>query len=355
MNYGYSGEKRGSGIGLTYVKSLVEYLHGSINVSSEVNKGTVFTIQLPLDYQGFSNIKFENNEDIINRTLDIESVIEIFPSHVSSSTFTDNNNEFKLLIVEDSIDLSEILKEHYSKGFKVSHALNGHEALKKVKEEEPDIIISDIMMPEMNGIDFCRILKQDVATSHIAVILLTAKNSHEDRIEGLKAGAEAYITKPFDIAELDLHVRNFLEVRKKLKEKVITGEDIDLDRLNFQEKDKGFIGKVSEVIHQNIENESFNTEALAQQLGMSKTLIYLKLKKLLNMSGTDYIQLLRLKKSIELMADQNNTLSGIAYEVGFSDPNYFSKVFKKVYKLTPSDYRKQLIKKLVQNGDGTKG
>jgi DNA-binding response OmpR family regulator len=290
----------------------------------------------------------------VNRSIDIDSIIDLSSSKINPAPLVDSESEFKLLIVEDTIDLSDILTEHFSRHFKVSHAPNGVEALKIVKEEEPDIIVSDIMMPEMNGIDFCRMIKQDEATSHIAVILLTAKTLHEDRIEGLKAGAEAYITKPFDLAELDLHVRNFLEVRKKLKEKVISGEDIDLEKLNFQEKDKEFIGKVSEVIHQNIENELFNTELLAKQLGMSKTLVYLKLKKLLNMSGTDYIQLLRLKKSIELMADQNLTISEIAYEVGFSDPNYFSKVFKKAYKLTPSEYRRQLHEQLAAKSSDRK-
>lgn len=355
MRYENHNEKRGSGIGLTLVKSLVEYLHGTIDVRSEVNQGTTFTIKLPLDYQGISNVKLENNEDVLNRTIEIESIVEYTPSPVNTAQIPENVNEFKLLIVEDTIDLSEILTEHYRRNFRVSHAKNGLEALQIVKEEEPDIIISDIMMPEMNGIDFCRIIKQDETTSHIAVILLTAKTLHEDRIEGLKAGAEAYITKPFDLAELDLHVRNFLEIRKKLKDKVISGENIDLEKLNFQEKDKEFIGKVSEVIHQNIENESFNTELLAQQLGMSKTLVYLKLKKLLNMSGTDYIQLLRLKKSIELMADQNVNISEIAYEVGFSDPNYFSKVFKKAYKLTPTEYRKELIDRLSNKKDELDG
>lgn len=350
--YGSSEEKQGSGIGLTLVKSLVEYLQGTIEVSSELNRETVFTIQLPLDYQGVSNIKLENNDDIVNRLIDIESIIEISPSKPAVTPIVEN--EFRLLIVEDTVDLSDILAEHYCKKFKVSRAQNGIEALKIVKEEEPDIIISDIMMPEMNGIDFCRILKQDEATSHIAVILLTAKTLHEDRLEGLKAGAEAYITKPFDLAELDLHVRNFLEIRKKLKEKVIAGESIDFEKLNFQEKDKEFIGKVSEVIHRNIENEAFNTELLAQQLGMSKTLVYLKLKKLLNMSGTDYIQLLRLKKAIELMADGNNNISEIAYEVGFSDPNYFSKVFKKTYKITPTEYRRQLLEQLAGKNTNVK-
>ncbi len=345
VNYQHNEQKSGSGIGLTLVKSLVEYLHGTIEVISKKNEGTRFKIQLPLDYKGISNIKVENNDEAISRSLDLDSIAEHSHKHLQVKNSANNDKAFKLLIVEDTVDLAEVLVEYYSKNFSVKCAQNGIEALKIVKDEEPDIIISDVMMPEMDGIEFCKRIKADEATSHIAVILLTAKTSHEDKIAGLQAGAEAYVRKPFDLNELDLHVRNFIEVRKKLKEKVVTGAQIDLEKLNFQDKDKGFIEKVSAIINENIENETLNTEELAKQLGMSKTLVYLKLKKLLNMSGSDYIQSLRFKKAIELMADFNRNISDIAYEVGFSDPNYFSKVFKKLYGKTPTEYRKEIFKK----------
>lgn len=346
MNYQHNEQKSGSGIGLTLVKSLVEYLHGTIKVSSRPNEGTKFKIRLPLDYKGISNIKLENNKEAINRSLDLESIAEVSSKQLPAKEREDSDNEFKLLIVEDTVDLAEVLKEHYSENFDVKCAKNGIEALKIVKDEEPDIIISDVMMPEMDGIEFCKKIKSDETTSHIAVILLTAKTTHQDKIAGLQAGAEAYVRKPFDLNELDLHVRNFIEMRKKLKEKVVTGAHIDLEKLNFQDKDKDFIEKVSTIINENIESETLNTEELAKQLGMSKTLVYLKLKKLLNMSGSDYIQSLRFKKAIELMADSNRNISDIAYEVGFTDPNYFSKVFKKVYKKTPTVYRKELLNKI---------
>ncbi|WP_163326073.1 hybrid sensor histidine kinase/response regulator transcription factor [Draconibacterium mangrovi] len=346
MNYQHNEQRSGSGIGLTLVKSLVEYLHGTIKVSSRPNEGTRFSIQLPLDYKGISNIKLENNTETINRILDLESIAEVSSKQQPAKEKTENDKEFKLLIVEDTVDLAEVLMEHYAQKFDVKFAKNGIEALKIVKDEEPDIIISDVMMPEMDGIEFCKKIKSDETTSHIAVILLTARTTHEDKIAGLQAGAEAYIRKPFDLNELDLHVRNFIEIRKKLKEKVVTGAHIDLEKLNFQDKDKDFIEKVSTIINENIESETLNTEELAKQLGMSKTLVYLKLKKLLNMSGSDYIQSLRFKKAIELMADSNRNISGIAYEVGFTDPNYFSKVFKKVYKKTPTVYRKELLDKI---------
>ncbi|KJF45330.1 hybrid sensor histidine kinase/response regulator transcription factor [Draconibacterium sediminis] len=346
MNYQHNEQRSGSGIGLTLVKSLVEYLHGTINVSCRPNEGTRFKIQLPLEYKGFSNIKLENNTETINRNIDLESIAEVSSRQLPAKEKTNSDRAFKLLIVEDTFDLAEVLMEHYSKNFDVKCAQNGIEAIKIVKDEEPDIIISDVMMPEMNGIEFCEKIKSDETTSHIAVILLTARTTHEDKIAGLQAGAEAYIRKPFDLNELDLHVRNFIEMRKKLKEKVVTGAHIDLEKLNFQDKDKDFIEKVSTIIKENIESETLNTEELAKQLGMSKTLVYLKLKKLLNMSGSDYIQSLRFEKAIELMADSSRNISNIAYEVGFNDPNYFSKVFKKVYKKTPTVYRKELLKNI---------
>ena len=346
VNYQKDEQKSGSGIGLTLVKSLVEYLHGTIVVKSKLNEGTKFRIQLPLDYKGVADVKLENSNESVSRILDVESIRDTVSEPVQLKPKVDNNNEFKLLVVEDTVDLAEVLFEHYSKSFKVSYAQNGKEALKIVKDEEPDIIISDVMMPEMNGIEFCKKIKSDEATSHIAVILLTAKTTHEDKIAGLEAGAEAYVRKPFDFKELDLVVRNFIEIRKKLKEKVVTGGEINFDKLKLQSKDKEFIEKVSKIINENIEDESLNVEGLSKLLGLSRTMVYLKLKKLINMSVSDYILSIRLKKAIELMTDLERNISDVAYEVGFSDPNYFSKVFKKMYKKTPSAYRKELFQKL---------
>jgi ligand-binding sensor domain-containing protein/signal transduction histidine kinase/DNA-binding response OmpR family regulator len=343
VNYNSNEQKSGSGIGLTLVKSLVDYLQGTIEVKSKINEGTKFTILLPLHYKGISNIKLENSNETISRNLDVDSITDVPLRQFELENEKASGKEFKLLIVEDSVDLSEVLIEHYSENYSVSYAPNGIRAFEIVKEEEPDIIISDVMMPEMDGIEFCKKIKSDEASSHIAVILLSAKTTHEDKIAGLEAGAEAYVSKPFDLNELDLHVRNFIEIRKKLRERLFTGTNLNLDKFNFQDKDKAFIEGVSKIITENIESEKLNTREIGQKLGLSETLVYLKLKKLLNMSGTDFIQSFRFKKAIELMADPNRNISEIAYEVGFSDPNYFSKVFKKLYKKTPSVYRNDLI------------
>ena len=258
-----------------------------------------------------------------------------------------NEKNIKILLVDDEPDILEIVGFNLSnEGYNVITAENGADAVKKAKKEKPHLIVLDVMMPEMDGIEFCKKIKSDETTSHIAVILLTAKTTHEDKMAGLEAGAEAYVRKPFDLNELDLLVRNFIEIRKKLRDKVLAGANLDLEKLNFQDKDKAFIEEVSKIINENIESEKLNTKEIGKQLGISETLVYLKLKKLLNMSGSDYIQSIRFQKVIELMADSNRNISDIAYEVGFTDPNYFSKVFKKVYKKTPTVYRKDLIENI---------
>ncbi len=344
VNYNSNEQKSGSGIGLTLVKSLVDFLHGTIEVNSKVNEGTKFTILLPLHYKGISNLKLENSNETISRNRSVDSITDVPVRQFEVDKGQVSGKEFKLLIVEDTVDLAEVLIEHYSQNFSVSYAPNGIRAFEIAKEEEPDIIISDVMMDQMDGIEFCKKIKLDEATSHIAIILLTAKTTHEDKIAGLEAGAEAYVSKPFDLNELDLHVRNFIGIRKKLRDRIFTGNNLNLDKFNFQDKDKAFIEGVSKIITENIESEKLNTREIAQQLGLSETLVYLKLKKLLNMSGTDFIQSLRFKKALELMGDSSRNISEIAYEVGFSDPNYFSKVFKKVYKQTPTVYRNNLSK-----------
>jgi len=345
-------ERIGTGIGLTFVKSLVEYLHGSIEVQSTPCQGTEFTIHLPTNFKKISNVIIIEGKNIHgNRNIDIEHESYASDVIVNVEQEETDKSQYHILIIEDTIDLAEILINHYSKNHKVSFAKNGIEALKLVKQEEPDLIICDIMMPEMNGIELCKNIKSNEETSHIAVIFLTAKISQEDKIEGLKAGAVAYISKPFDFNELDLHIRNLLEIRRKLRKTLFLENALDLDNIKIHDRDKEFIEKATQIIKENIENESFTIEDLASQLGMCNTLVYLKYKKLLNISAKKYLQVLRFKKAIDYMLSTDYNISEIAYEVGFSDPNYFSRAFKKFYKITPTEYKKQLTEKISESSE----
>lgn len=334
----------GTGIGLTLVKSLVEYLGGEIQASSEPGKGTSFTVTLPTDLSRASNITLDGRGIQGDREIDLDHIS--YQADILQPVEKDEHDHghYYIMIVEDKLELAEVLIGHFSKHYRVSYAKNGLEAMKLVKQEEPDLIITDIVMPGMSGLELCKKIKSAEDTSHIAVILLTGKVSPEDRMEGLKAGAEAYISKPFDFSELDLHVKHFLEIRDKLRKKLILENTLDLNDINIHNRDKVFIENVTRIIKENIGNESFSVEDMAGQLGMSRTLVYLKHKKLLNMSAKEYLQLLRFQKAIELMKATDENISQIAYTVGFSDPNYFSRAFKKIYKVSPTEYKENLPK-----------
>jgi signal transduction histidine kinase/CheY-like chemotaxis protein len=335
----------GTGVGLTLVKSLVEYLGGEIQASSDPGKGTSFKVTMPTDLSRASNIRLDNTRIHESREIDLDHISYQADIQQPAEKDEHDHGHYYIMIVEDKLELAEVLINHFSKHYRVSYAKNGLEAMKLVKQDEPDLIITDIVMPGMGGLELCKKIKSAEDTSHIAVILLTGKVSPEDRMEGLKAGAEAYISKPFDFNELDLHVKHFLEIRDNLRKKLIVEHTLDLKDVNIHDRDKAFIENVTRIIKENIGNECFSVEDMAGQLGMSRTLVYLKHKKLLNMSTKEYLQLIRFQKAIELMKATDENISQIAYTVGFSDPNYFSRAFKKIYKVSPTEYKENLLKK----------
>ncbi len=343
MNYDEEEFKRNSsGIGLTFVKSIVDYLHGHIEVYSTLGKGSEFVVSLPLSYTKEDNVVRDQNQSIKKAGVNLSYVkSDLKNSYNDLLTPKVDDKPYQMLIVEDTADLAQVLVEHYNDEFTVHHASNGKEALEMIEGEEPDIIISDVMMPKMDGIEFCKQLKSKEATSHISVFLLTARDTHDDKITGLKAGAEAYITKPFDFEEVDLLVRNSLNKRNKLNDKIKTQSgELDIEEFNIQDKDKEFVKRLHRIVLEHLGDAELNTDKLAQLLGMSKTLVYLKLKKLLNTSASDYILSMRLAKAEKLLISTQLNISEVAYEVGYADPNYFTKVFKKAYKMTPRNYKK---------------
>ena len=337
-----------TGIGLTLVKSLVDYLGGSMEAQSNAEEGTQFNIEIPLNLTKASNVKLEDKMVDENRNIDLDHICYISDSEVSLDNEEPDSGLFHILIVEDNSDLAELLIGHFSSRYHVSYAQNGKVALEMVHQEEPDLIISDIMMPEMNGLDFCRSIKSNESTCHIAIILLSAKVSHEDKLEGLKAGAEAYVSKPFDFKELDLHVTHFIDRRKKIFKALYVENTLDIKNIKIHDSDKKFLESVTKIINDNIANMSFSVEEMASKMNISKSLMYLKIKKLLSISPKEYLQLLRFRKAIEFMLTTDHNISEIAYDVGFTDPNYFSRAFKKVYKITPSAYKEKIEKERMK-------
>jgi YesN/AraC family two-component response regulator len=275
-----------------------------------------------------------------NRSVDIEHVLPIAANLRSQNEPLGNSLlEYQLMIVEDSEELINFLSEHFDKNYKIVKAGNGAVALSKIKKSAPDIIISDIMMPEMDGIELCRAIKSDLNTSHIPVILLTAKTTIENKLEGLDGGADAYIAKPFSLKELELVVKNQLNARDKLRNHFLKfGTVKDLD-MSFTNRDQDFILKLTHIVEKHLDDAEFNITLFAQEACVSRSLLHLKLKKIVSLSASEFIRRIRLQKATELLKGTDYTIAEIAYKVGYSDSNYFSRSFKDLYQVNPSEYK----------------
>lgn len=327
----------GSGIGLALVKSLIEYLKGNIEIQSHPKIGTTINISVPLWHKPITEGKkivsiSGNSHPNIKAELLLEKEVE--------EGFTRgflSEKELIILIVEDNRELLKFLHRHFAQKYKVLLAKNGEEALAKVEKSLPDLIISDIRMPEMDGVRLCKEIKQEPHTNHIPFILLTAKNGGHSKIEGLSVGADAFMSKPFNLQELDLLVHNMLASRKSIQSHVSNLSPIGIENIPANNQDKEFLRQVVTLIEENYHRPDLSIAGLAKMMGISRSLLHLKMKKITNMNASDFIKQLRMNKAAELLK-KGNSISEVAYQVGFNDPNYFSKVFKKEFKVSPSNY-----------------
>ncbi len=329
--------RSGSGIGLALVKSLVEFLKGQISIESSTYHGTEIRVSLPLTHTIDREVDFISGNKNIN--LDHE-----FPAGVPISGEVqahEGASACKLLIVEDNPEIRSFLHGYLGQKYKTVRAGNGREALGKVTTDIPDVIISDVMMPEMDGLELCRRVKEDINTSHIPVILLTAKTTMENRLEGLDAGADAYINKPFSLAELEFSIKNLLDSRNSIKNHFLKFGSLEEVDVTMNNRDQEFLLKLSRIVEENLENSSFNITEFTKQAGVSRSLLHLKLKKLANLSASEFIKAIRLGKAGELLRKTDLTVSEVAYKVGYSDPNYFSRSFKEFYKVNPTEYKQE--------------
>jgi YesN/AraC family two-component response regulator len=258
----------------------------------------------------------------------------------SNETKIKSKTKFQVLIVEDDDEIRNYLKNELSSTFKIKEATNGKEALKLVFENNPDVVISDIMMPEMDGITLCRKIKTNLNINHIPVILLTAKTTDSDKAEGLDIGADAYIIKPFNVELLTKQILNLIENRNRLEIKPL--EKKEMKELISPEPlpsfDQLFLEKIVKIIRENISNSDLNVEFLADRIGMSRVQLYRRIKELTTQSPSDFIKTIRIKQAAELLAQQKANISEIAYLVGFSNLSHFSNSFKEFYGVSPSEY-----------------
>ncbi len=344
----YEHHRKGSGIGLTIARELVELHNGRIDVHSIEGKGTEFIVRLPLAAQTGQPVQTGQPDrpaggaagqalaDKI-RMMEIEGVdtgAEIQPG--PGDTETPGKNI--LLVVEDSADTRAYIRSSLEPAYTVVEAKDGQEGIEKAREVIPDLIVSDIMMPKTDGFELCRVLKNHIDTSHIPIILLTAKAGEEDVLEGLETGADDYITKPFSTKILSARIKNLIELRRHLQ------QVLDRDMMQHPAKipvsriDKEFITRLKEVIKKNIADPDFNIEQLCEKMGMSQPTLYRKIQALSGESPTEFIRSYRLKRGARLLEEKFGSVIEVAFEVGFSSAAYFTKCFKKKFQRLPSQY-----------------
>ncbi|KAA6339115.1 Sensor histidine kinase TodS [termite gut metagenome] len=329
-----------NGIGLSLVKELLDLHHGIIRVESEINKGTVFTIDLPIDKESYSDSKTGDSEPFIL----FERSIGVTSQEQSEDETTDDDPEkdnITLLLVEDNEDLKTVVQRVLSKHYQVLTAQNGIKALSCIKENKIDIIISDVMMPEIDGLELCRILKRDLETSHIPIILLTARSSTDDRIECYNAGADGYISKPFDLKVLEARINNFITNKRNRQKEFKEDVEINISTLEYPTLDEQFLDNAIRIIEEYLPETKFDINLFAENLRMSKSSLYRKIKTMTGLSPIEFIRNIRLKHACRMLKDSSISISEVAYSLGFSDPHYFATCFKNEFNVTPSEYQRQ--------------
>jgi len=341
-------EHEGSGIGLALTKELVELHHGTISVKSEVGKGTEFAVMLPLgrDHLKGDEVVEEGEPQPTAESLraiptgrESEAIPHMDQIASARENVPRNDTTPLVLVVEDNADVRAYMREYLVTGYEVQEAHDGAEGIEKAKESIPDLIISDVMMPKQDGYELCKALKLDEKTSHIPIILLTAKAGTENRIEGLETGADDYLTKPFDARELLVRVKNLIDLRWKLRERFSVGQVLKPGDIAVTSIDDSFLQKAIAVVEKRMGDEEFGVEQFRNELGMSRTQLHRKLTALTNQSTSDFVRYMRLQRAKALLTQNAGTVSEIAYQVGFNSVAYFTKCFREQFGIVPSEVR----------------
>ena len=332
-------QAQGSGIGLALVKELVELQHGQISVESKEETGTVFRVELPVeqvdtDLTDLPEIQLNGNyffRQFLDRNL---------PEQESLGSNPAEKELPKLLIVEDHDEVRAYIRQQLDSQFQIVEAKDGEEGLNHALEIMPDLIISDVMMPNMDGVSLCQELKSNILTDHIPVILLTAKVDIESRMEGLQTGADDYLAKPFHNQELMIRSLNLVDQRRKLQKRFSQTIWVASEGLKIDSAEDKFIKKVIGILEVSYSNPEFSVNDFADHMGMSRVQLHRKLKAITGLSATDFIRSFRLEKAEKLIVNQADSISQIAYQVGFNNLSYFAKCFKEKYGNAPSEYKK---------------
>ncbi len=329
------GNQPGTGIGLNIVKNIVTQHHGTISVDSEIGKGSTFTIILPVIQTVTEPIEPANPSE--PKAIDDHTAPAVQAENVQWSMV---NVQSSMLIVDDSEDMRQFLENNFKDKYHIITAGDGIEALHLLQKHQVSIIISDWMMPRMDGAEFCRRVRQNPLTSHIPFVMLTAKTDDNSKVKGMDVGADAYIEKPFSVQYLEACIRNILQIRRQLMEKFSTQPLEPVTEIAQNSTDNEFLKKMNQIIEENFSNSELNVDFLAERLNISRSGLFAKIRTLADVTPNEMIQIVRLKRAAQLLHEGGHMVSEVGYMVGFTNPSYFSKCFQKQFGIRPAEYMK---------------
>jgi CheY-like chemotaxis protein/AraC-like DNA-binding protein len=335
----------GFGIGLALTKGIIELHGGTIAVeSNEAEMGhsgfTRFTIMLPLGPQKLSAEPINARDFVVEEGVIVGSSLPL--DMTNHQVKQKQDHRYSILLVEDNVEIRNCLKNILSSSYEILEASNGTDALAITNQHLPDLVLSDIAMPGMDGLEFTRLIKSDERTNHIPVILLTARGATEHHTEGINTGADDYITKPFHNQILQLKIRNLLAIRETLKEKYHRIVTLEPHHEEIEDPNNKFLRRLMNILEDNINDPDFNVAKLVTEIGMSRPVLFRKIKMMTGLSVIDLIRSTRLKKAEMLLKQKRMSISEVAYTVGFNDPKYFSKSFRSQFGKNPSEYIESL-------------
>ncbi len=335
----------GSGIGLSLAKAFIELHGGSIDVESAPGKGSKFTVKLPVRHV------CDNAATNVSRLI-TDSEVNAELGDIELETVNEGDDKPLLLIIDDNADIRKMIRELLSAEYRIIEAANGKDGIRLASKYVPDLIICDVMMPVMDGLECCRRIKDEITTSHIPVLMLTACSMDEQRIQGYESGADGYLSKPFNSKMLSMRCENLIENRKRIKNLLGANQDVKASAPKAEERpsvpeaqpdiDNEFYARFVELVNNEMGNPDLNIDTLAAKMGIGRSQFYRKIKALTNYSPVELLRKMRLTKARELLATTDRSISEIAYGVGFSAPAYFTRVFREMFDESPSEMRTRL-------------
>ncbi|GAE21301.1 two-component system sensor histidine kinase/response [Bacteroides pyogenes JCM 10003] len=344
--YQVENEYVGSGIGLSLVQRLVELHHGRIELESEEGKGSCFSVRLPqsIAVYAVSELADEENpeEEQVYSTNSKEMYFIDTETETTEAVESRDKKRGTILIVEDNQEIRHYLTSGLAELFNTLEAENGEKALEILKENEADVIVTDVMMPVMDGIKLCKNVKQNIRTCHIPVIILSAKTDIKHQMEGLQVGADDYIPKPFSLSVLTTKIQNMMRTRHRMIERYSKSLEVEPEKITFNAMDEALLKRAVSIVEKNMDNASFSTDEFAREMNMSRSNLHLKMKAITGESTIDFIRKIRFNEATKLLKDGRYTVAEVSTMVGFNTPSYFATSFKKYFGYLPTEYIRKL-------------